>query len=135
MVTWSKQNRCVLSYHAIVPILFLSLKRPLTTGVVISCRILCVLSSRAIVPVLLLSLKFLLTPAVVISCRIRCMLSFYAIVPFLFLSLKFPLTTGVIISCHSYHCCCLDAHYIANHTDLTQTKGLNIPLYFSVYSV
>ena len=85
------------------------------------------LLSRAIFPVLFLSLKFPLTNGVVISCRIWCMLSSRSIVTVLFLSLKCNLTAGVVISCHSYRSRCLDAPYIANHADITQTKVLYLP--------
>ena len=38
MVNWSKLIRCMLLSRAIVPVLFLSLKFPLTIGVLISCN-------------------------------------------------------------------------------------------------
>ena len=104
MATWSKRKCCVLSSCDIFPVLFLSLKFPLTTNEVIYFWIRCVLSSHNIVPVLFLYLKCPLTTGVVISCRICCVLSSCAIVPALFLSLKFPLATSVVISCHSYWC-------------------------------
>ena len=45
MMTWRKRIRCGLLSCTIVPVLFLSMKCPLTTGVVIFCRILYVLFS------------------------------------------------------------------------------------------
>ena len=118
MVTWSKQIRCLLLSCAIVSVLFLSLKFPLTTGVVIYCWICCMLSSRAIVPCLFLSLKCPLSTVVIISCRIHGMLSPRAIVPFLFLFLKCLLTTGVVIS--SWILCVLSPYYLCRRPHISK---------------
>ena len=61
--------RCVLLYCAVALDLFLSLKFPLATGVVVSCLIRCVISSHYIVPVFFLSLKCPLTTGVIIYCH------------------------------------------------------------------
>ena len=85
----------MLSYCAIAPVLFLSLKCPITINVIIPCRICCILSSCPIVPVLFLSLKCPLTTGF-----------FYLMLdmlcPVVLCYLHFPVPITEI----SYHCQC-----------------------------